>query len=268
MRILFVGDVVGEAGRRILKSGLRRVRQRHDPDLVVVNGENAAGGTGLTPATARDILDAGGDVITSGNHIWDRKEILPYLDAEERVLRPANYPGPAPGAGLLVAQARDGTPVAVVNLMGRVHMRDVDDPFRTADAILRELDGRAAVVLVDFHAEATSEKIALGWYLDGKVTAVLGTHTHVPTADERILPGGTAYISDVGMTGPYDSVIGVEKSQVIERFLTQRPVRFKPASGDPRLAGVLVEARPTDGRAVSIRRFCVRDRGGGLQLED
>jgi metallophosphoesterase (TIGR00282 family) len=259
MKILFVGDVVGGAGRRILRPALRDLRRRHRPDLVVVNGENAAGGNGLTPAIAKEILRAGCDVITTGNHVWDRKEIIPYLENESRVIRPANYPDPAPGAGTFIASAADGSPVAVVNLMGRLFMPAVNDPFRAADRILDSLLARTRLIVVDFHAEATSEKMAFGWHLDGRVTAVLGTHTHVPTADERVLPGGTAYISDVGMTGPYDSVIGVEKKLVLERFLTQRPVRLAPAAGDVRLAGVLVEADPSEGRALAIERILVKE---------
>ena len=254
MRALFVGDVFGSPGRRILKPGLRLLKERHDPDLVVVNGENAAAGAGLTPETADEIFRAGADVITSGNHVWDRKEVVPLLERNDRVLRPANYPDHAPGRGVCLLAARDETPVAIVNLQGRVFMAAVDDPFRAADRILAELRGRARVVLVDFHAEATSEKLAFGWYLDGRVTAVLGTHTHVPTADARIFPRGTAFVSDVGMTGPYASVIGMDKDIVVERFLTQRPIRMIPAEGgDLRVAAVLVEAAE-DGRARSIVR--------------
>jgi metallophosphoesterase (TIGR00282 family) len=260
MRLLCVGDVVGRAGRTILKPVLRRLRRRHRPELIVVNGENAAGGVGLTPKIADEIFGAGADVITTGNHVWRRNEILDYLERTERLLRPANYPDPAPGGGVCIVELPDGTPVAVVNLMGRLYMEAVDDPFRTADLILDELAGRARVVLVDFHAEATSEKVALGWYLDGRVSAVVGTHTHVPTADARVLPGGTAYVTDLGMTGPYDSVIGVEKSGALERFLTQRPLRLSPAEGDPRLCGVLIEVSEQSGRASSIVR--VEERPG------
>ena len=254
MRLLFVGDVFGSPGRRALKPGLRLLRARHSPDLVVVNGENAAAGAGLTPETAEEIFRAGADVITSGNHVWDRKEVGPLLERNGRVLRPANYPDPAPGSGVCLLPAADATPVAVVNLQGRVFMAAVDDPFRAMDAILHELQGRARVVLVDFHAEATSEKLAFGWYVDGRVTAVVGTHTHVPTADARVLPGGTAFVCDVGMTGPYASVIGMDKDVVVERFLTQRPFRMVPAEGgDVRVAAVLVECGD-DGRARSIVR--------------
>ncbi len=254
MRILFVGDVVAQAGRRVLKEGLRALRTSHRPDVIVVNGENSARGHGLTPRCAGRLFASGADVITSGNHVWDRHEVHRLLDDDPRVLRPANYPDPAPGGGVYVHEHPAAGPLAVVNLMGRLFMADVGDPFRAVDEILAELDGHARLVLIDFHAEATSEKIAFGWYVDGRATAVVGTHTHVATADERVLPGGTAYITDVGMTGPYDSVIGVDKAAVIERFRTQRPVRFTPADGDARLCGVLIEADPETGRAVSIER--------------
>ncbi len=259
MRILFVGDVVGPAGRRVLRSGLAALRGTLHPDLVIANGENSAGGNGVTPATAEEMFRAGCDVVTTGNHVWDRKEIVPYLERHARLLRPANYPEGVPGRGALVVTARDGTPVLVVNLMGRVYMPAVDDPFRTIDRILAELGPRSRISIVDFHAEATSEKIALSWYVDGRVSAVVGTHTHVPTADERVLPGGTACITDAGMTGPHDSVIGVEKGEVLERFLTQRPVRFTPARNDARLQAVLVEASPSNGLAQSIRRVELRE---------
>jgi metallophosphoesterase (TIGR00282 family) len=259
VRTLFVGDVFGSPGRRVLKPALRELRERHRPDLVVVNGENAAAGAGLTPDTADEIFRAGADVITTGNHVWDRKEVIPLLQRNERVLRPANYPDPAPGGGVCLVTAQDGTPVAIVNLQGRVFMASVDDPFRAADAILDELRGRARAVIVDFHAEATSEKLAFAWYVDGRVTAVLGTHTHVPTADARVLPRGTAFVCDVGMTGPYASVIGMDKDVVLERFLSQRPVRLVPAEGgDVRAAAVLVESGE-DGRARSIVRVDVRE---------
>jgi metallophosphoesterase (TIGR00282 family) len=218
-----------------------------------------ARGAGLTPATAEQMFRAGCDVVTTGNHVWDRREIVPYLESQPRLLRPANYPEPAPGSGVFIAEAANGVPVAVINLMGRVFMGDADDPFRAADAILRELHGRTRVILVDFHAEATSEKIAFGWHLDGRATAVIGTHTHVTTADERVLPTGTAYITDVGMTGPYDSVIGVEKERVLERFLTQRPTRYAPASSDVRLAGALIDLTPSNGHALSIRRILLEE---------
>jgi metallophosphoesterase (TIGR00282 family) len=260
IRVLFVGDVMGQAGRRFLRPALRRLRVVHDPHLVVVNGENAAGGYGLTPATAEELFRAGAEVITTGNHIWDRREIVDYLDKHERLLRPANYPAPAPGSGVCVLEVA-GRTVAVANLMGRLFMSDVDDPFRRADEILADLEPRTSTILVDFHAEATSEKIAMGWHLDGRVSAVIGTHTHVATADARVLPGGTAYVTDIGMTGAYDSVIGVRKEEALERFLTQRPVRLSPADGDVRLAGALVEIG-ANGRAASIRRLELPADGG------
>lgn len=262
MRALFVGDVVGGPGRAVLRAGLGSLIPELAPDVVIVNGENAAGGNGMTPATVDDMLRAGADVITSGNHVWDRMEVAQVLESNPRVLRPANYPDPAVGSGAVVFEARDGSRVAVINLMGRVFLPNLDDPFRTADALLAGPARRADAVIVDFHAEATSEKIALGWYLDGRVAAVVGTHTHVATADERVLPGGTAYITDVGMTGPHDSVIGVEKALVLERFLTQRPIRYVTAEGDARLSGVVVEIEPKTGRALSIRRLVWSARGG------
>jgi hypothetical protein len=257
VRILFVGDVVGRPGRRVLKKLLPHLRRELLPDLVIANGENCAGGIGMTPNTVQELFGAGCDVVTGGNHTWDRKEIVPLLDRSDRILRPANYPEPAPGRGVALVRAADGTEVAVLNLMGRVFMGALEDPFRTADRILQSLGGRPPVVVVDFHAEATSEKMALGWYLDGRVSAIVGTHTHVPTADERVSKAGTAYITDVGMTGPYDSVIGVEKADVLARFLTQRPCRFSTAKGDVRLSAVLLEIRPQDGRAERIERLSV-----------
>jgi metallophosphoesterase (TIGR00282 family) len=259
MRVLFVGDVVGSPGRRVLRAGLKRLRTEHAPDLVIANGENVAGGSGLTPDTVDEMVRAGCDVITSGNHVWDKKEIVPYLERHDRVLRPLNYPAPTPGNGSCIVEARDGTRVCVLNLMGRVFMPALDDPFRVADAFLRALPDPRPPVVVDFHAEATSEKVALGWYLDGRVAAVLGTHTHVATADERVLPRGTAYITDVGMTGPFDSVIGVEKEDVLERFLSQRPRRFRTAEGDARLNAVLLTIAPLTGRAESIVRIELRE---------
>jgi metallophosphoesterase (TIGR00282 family) len=258
MQILFVGDVVAQAGRRVLKDGLRALRRTHSPDLIVVNGENSARGHGLTPQCSDHIFRAGADVITSGNHIWDRREVIGLLERDPRVLRPANYPDPAPGSGVHLVEHPAFGQIAVINLMGRLFMADIDDPFRAIDDILDELRDHARLILIDFHAEATSEKIAFGWHVDGRVTAVVGTHTHIQTADERVLPGGTAYITDVGMTGPYDSVIGVEKTAVLERFRTQRPVRFTPAEGDPRLCGVLIDADPETGHANSIERIVWR----------
>jgi len=261
MRILFVGDVVGAPGRRILRGRLKGLQRDLAPDLTIVNGENAAGGAGLTTATAEELLAAGADVVTTGNHVWDKREVMGLLEREPRVLRPANYPEGSPGRGVIVVPAA-GARVAVVNLMGRVFMPLTDDPFRAADRILGELHGVADVVLVDFHAEATSEKMAFAWALDGRVAAVLGTHTHVATADERILPGGTAFITDVGMTGPFDSVIGVKKEQAIERFRTSRSVPYQTADGDVRLAAVRVDVDPASGRATAIERIELREGDG------
>ena len=263
MRILFVGDIFGRPGREIVRDHLADVVATRGIELVVANGENAAAGFGLTPSLAEEFLGLGIDVITSGNHVWDRREILDYFRSAERnggnarrVLRPANYPAGTPGLGWYEGQTRKGTPFAVINLQGRVFMVDNDDPFRTADTLLKTI--RARVILVDIHAEATSEKMAMGWYLDGRVTAVLGTHTHIPTADERVLPKGTAYLTDVGMTGPYDSIIGVEKEQVLQRFLTNIPTRFDPATRDVRFSAVVIDCDGESGRATAIERLVLR----------
>jgi len=259
-RILFIGDVFGRPGRRVLKETLPHLVKEYSPDLVLANGENAAAGFGITPALVEELLALGIAVLTSGNHIWDKKEILPYLGdhADGRLLRPANYPGPSPGHGLYVGRTRSEMNYAVMNLQGRIFMPPIDCPFRTADKLLEQISPEVKIRIVDMHAEATSEKLALGWYLDGRVTAVVGTHTHVPTADETVLPQGTAYVTDLGMTGPYDSVIGVEKRAVIEKFLSQVPARFDVAKGDVRLSAVLIEADPASGRAVSIQRIVRR----------
>jgi len=254
MKILFVGDVVGAPGRRILRARLPALKRETGTDLTIVNGENAAGGAGLTVATADEIFGAGADVVTTGNHVWDKREIVGLIERDPRILRPANYPEGSPGAGVAVVTA-GGVRVAVVNLMGRVFMPLVDDPFRAADRIVLGLKTEAQVVVIDFHAEATSEKMAFAWHLDGRVAAVLGTHTHVATADERVLPGGTAFITDVGMTGPFDSVIGVKKEQAIERFRTSRPIPYETADGDARLNAVRLTVDPASGRATSIARI-------------
>lgn len=261
MRILFVGDIFGQAGRRIVHEHLTHVIAGQKIDLVVVNGENSAGGFGITPAIAEEIFDLGAHVITTGNHVWDKREIIEYLQSvppqsherARRVLRPANYVAGTPGYGYYEGELPSGQTFAVISLQGRVFMGNTEDPFRTADSLLERI--RSKVVLVDFHAEATSEKAALGWYLDGRVTGVIGTHTHVPTADERVLRNGTAFQTDVGMSGPYESVIGVEKELVIARFLTGMPAKFEPAKGDPRMAAVIIECDGTTGRAHSIRRL-------------
>lgn len=254
MKLLFIGDIFGRPGRDLVRLGLDGLVRAHEIDLVIANGENAAGGNGITREIGDGLFAQGVDVITSGNHIWDKKEALDYINVEPRLLRPANYPD-APGRGSYVARTPAGRSVGVLNLMGRVHMGSLDDPFRAADREVALLAERTSIIVVDFHAEATSEKVAMGWYLDGRVTAVVGTHTHVQTADDRLLPGGTAYLTDVGMTGPHDGVIGVEKGPVIQRFLTGMPARFEAASGDPRLHAVVVTADESTGRASSILRL-------------
>ena len=254
MRCLMVGDVVARPGRRALKHGLRALRPELRPDLTVVNGENAARGNGITPTNAEEIFRAGADVITTGNHVWDRREVWDYLENEPRLIRPANYPEPAPGSGIFVTEVPGYGPIATINIMGRLFMSDVSDPFACIDDILREIKNEARCIIVDFHGETTSEKAAFATHVDGRVSAVVGTHTHIPTADERILPGGTAFITDLGMTGVYDSVIGVQKEIALERFRTQRPVRFEPAEGDASLCGVIIEIDPERGLARSIER--------------
>jgi metallophosphoesterase (TIGR00282 family) len=265
VRILFISDIVGKPGRRAVDARLGGLRKRFAIDLCVANGENAAGGFGLTPEIAEALLSGEIDVLTSGNHIWDRKEIVPALESNGRILRPANYPAGAPGRGSTLLGLDGGEKVGVVCLQGRVFMHETDCPFRTADALVRSLRRETPLIVIDFHAEATSEKIAMGWYLDGRVSAVIGTHTHVQTADERILPGGTAYITDAGMTGPFDSVIGTEKAAALERFLTQVPRRFGVAGGDVRLSGVVVSIDAATGRALAIERLQenVEEAGGG-----
>ena len=255
MKILFIGDTVGKAGRTIVHQHLKHLQEEYQVDLTILNCENAAAGFGITPKIADEFFDWGIDVLTSGNHIWDKKEILPYLDKNARLLRPANYPADNPGKGVSVLRTRSGEEAAVLNLQGRVFMPPTDDPFRVADAELAKLPKHIKVIFVDMHGEATSEKVAMGWYLDGRVSAVVGTHTHVPTADETILPGGTAFITDVGMAGPFYSVIGVVKEDVIRRFLTSIPSKFESASQDGRLNGVFVEIDSHTGKARHIERI-------------
>jgi hypothetical protein len=253
-RLLFLGDIVGRPGRDLVHRGLEAIVRHHAIDLVIANVENAAAGFGVTPDIADDLLERGIHVMTGGNHIWDKKEILPYIAEQPRLIRPANFPAGAPGSGHIVRRGANGVPVAVINLMGRVFMTPLDDPFRVALETIEAVRAEAKIVFVDFHAEATSEKVAMGWHLDGVATAVVGTHTHVQTADERALPGGTAYITDVGMTGPHDSVIGVVRQAVLQRFLTALPQRFETATENPRLHGVVVVADEATGRASSIDR--------------
>jgi metallophosphoesterase (TIGR00282 family) len=259
VNILLIGDVVGRPGRELVRKGLRALIDIHGLDFVIANAENAAAGFGVTKDIGDTLLESGIDVMTSGNHIWDKKEVIDYIKAEPRLLRPANYAPGVPGRGSYVAQAADGRAVGVINAMGRVFMLAIDDPFAT---VLREIDAirhRTRVIVVDFHAEATSEKIAMGWHLDGRVTAIIGTHTHVQTADERILPKGTAYLTDVGMTGPHDSIIGMEVEPSLARFLNGMPTKFEPASGNPRLNGVIVEADERSGLAKRITRISYSD---------
>jgi 2',3'-cyclic-nucleotide 2'-phosphodiesterase len=267
LRILFIGDIFGRPGRTIVREHLASLMKEHAVDLCIANGENAAGGFGLTPQIAEEFFDLGIEVITTGNHVWDKRELVDYFNAAvnepyspaRRVLRPANYPAGTPGIGVYEGSSRAGVPYAVVNLQGRVFMANIDDPFRVADKLLQSIT--AKVIFVDFHAEATSEKIALGWYLDGRVTALIGTHTHIPTADTRVLPSGTAYQTDVGMTGPYDSVIGVQKEQILQRFLTSLPGRFEAAVNDVRFCAVLVDCDEQTGKARRIRRIMVDENG-------
>jgi 2',3'-cyclic-nucleotide 2'-phosphodiesterase len=255
MILLFVGDVIGKPGRRALHSLLPRLVDRHRADYVVVNVENSAGGFGVTPEVLREIADLPIDVFTTGNHVWDKKEGVEILDRQPNLLRPANYPEGNPGKGLHVGETAAGIPVAVMNLEGMVFMSNLESPFHTADRLLKGLDSKVKVVMVDFHAEATSEKQAMGFYLDGRVSAVLGTHTHVPTADERVLPGGTALQTDVGMTGPYESIIGMRVDKVLKRFLLQTPSSLEVAKRDVRLAGAVIDIDETTGKARSIERL-------------
>jgi metallophosphoesterase (TIGR00282 family) len=263
LKILFIGDIFGRPGRTIVKDRLPELRRQHAVDLVIANCENAAAGFGITPSLAEELFDLGIDVMTTGNHVWDKREIIEYFQMADgnphsparRLLRPANFSQGLPGWGVYEGQ-KNNVAYAVVNLQGRVFMGACDDPFRYADRLLEQI--KAKIIFVDFHAEATSEKVAFGWYLDGRVTAVVGTHTHIPTADENILPKDTAFITDVGMTGPYDSVIGVKKELVIERFLTGMPARFEAANGDVRLCGVVVDCDDQTGRATRIERLMLR----------
>ncbi len=256
MNILFIGDIFAAAGRRIVADHLQDIIQTNQIDLAIANAENAAGGFGITPAIADELFGLGLDVLTSGNHVWDKRELYDYFARQPRLLRPANYPQ-APGSGVVVHRARNGVDCAVLNLQGRTYMPQIDCPFRKADQLLQELDPAVTVRFVDFHAEVTSEKMAMGWYLNGRVSAVIGTHTHVPTADTRILPGGTAYQTDCGMTGPYGSVIGVQTEIVIQRFLTGLPVRMEASRHSPELHAVIIEVDEATGKACAARRHAL-----------
>jgi metallophosphoesterase (TIGR00282 family) len=255
IRLLFIGDIVGRPGRDLVRQGLAGLVEYHRVDFVIANAENAAAGFGITREIGDQLLDLGIDVMTSGNHIWDKKEALDYIGAEPRLLRPANYPAGAPGNGSYLARTRGGVSIGVINVMGRVFMLNIDDPFAVVQREIERLRDRTRIIFVDFHAEATSEKIAMGWHLDGRVTAVVGTHTHVQTADDRVLPKGTAYLTDVGMTGPHDSIIGVEIAAALGKFLTALPAKFDTATGNPRLNAVLVDADEQTGRAIEIERL-------------
>jgi metallophosphoesterase (TIGR00282 family) len=258
LRVMLIGDAVGRPGREAVKKIVGRWREDGRADFVIANGENSAGGKGVTAGTISELLDAGVDLITTGNHVWDNKDVFRFIDSEPHMIRPANYPAAAriPGRGFAVAECRGaGIKVGVINLMGRVFMDALDCPFRAADAIIPEIRRETQIVFVDFHAEATSEKMALGWYLDGRVTCVFGTHTHVPTADERLLHQGTAFVTDIGMTGSFDSVIGVKQEQVLQRFLTALPNRYEVAEKNVRLTGALVTVDPETGKALAIERM-------------
>ena len=255
MHILFIGDIFGRPGREVAQRAIPALVRKYSLDLVVANVENSAAGFGVTGDIAETILKGGVDVMTSGNHVWDKKEVLDYIPRQPKLLRPANFPAGAPGRGSWIGKTRSGEPVAVINVMGRIFMAPLDDPFAV---VLREVEAaraKARVVIVDFHAEATSEKVAMGWHLDGRVTAIFGTHTHVQTADERILPKGTAYLTDVGMTGPHDSIIGVTIEAALGRFVSGLPAKFEAASGPGRLNAIVITADPATGKATGIERL-------------
>jgi metallophosphoesterase (TIGR00282 family) len=261
VNILFVGDIFGSAGRKIVREHIDHVRKAHEVELVIINAENAAGGFGLTPQIAEEIFDLGADVLTTGNHAWDKRDLIDYMNSApaesserpRRVLRPANFQPGLPGYGVYEGTTQSGVDYAVIELQGCVFMNTTNDPFYAVNTLLSGI--KAKVIVVDFHAEATSEKVAMGWHLDGRVTAVLGTHTHIPTADEQVLPGGTAFQTDVGMSGPYDSVIGVEKELVLRKFLTGMPCKFEAAKGNPKMCAALVACDPMTGRATWIQRI-------------
>lgn len=257
MRILFIGDIVGKPGREAIRQLLKKMIGEYAVEFTIANGENAAGGMGITPAIAVEILHQGVDLLTSGNHIWAKKEIYPFLEEEKRILRPANYPPQVPGRGVGLFQSKNGEKIGAMNLEGRVFMKHLDCPFRIGEKEIEALRKETPIVVVDFHAEATSEKMAMGWFLDGRVSAVLGTHTHVQTSDEKILEGGTAYITDVGMTGPLDSVIGIRKQVAVNRLLTQIPWKYDVATGGVELQGVIIDVEGETGRARSIQRVRV-----------
>jgi 2',3'-cyclic-nucleotide 2'-phosphodiesterase len=255
MRIFFIGDIFGKPGRRLVQEKLTGLLREYRIDFCIANAENAAAGFGVTPQIADDLLKAGIDVLTSGNHIWDKRAAVPYMAEQPRLLRPHNYPKGVPGTGIYIGESKTGVRIGVLNLQGRVFMAPIDCPFTVGLEAVEQIRKETSIILVDFHAEATSEKQALGWYLDGRVSAVMGTHTHVLTADERLLPRGTAYMTDLGMTGPHDSIIGSEQRLALDRFLLQTPNHLEPASGNLRITGAVVEVDETSGRALSIKRI-------------
>jgi len=262
LKILFIADIVGRAGRRAVSQFLPKILSRHSIDFVLANGENAAGGLGITPQVAEELLSGGVDLLTSGNHVWEKREILTFMDSGKRLIRPANYPEGTPGYGTALIATPMNTRIGILNLEGRVFMKNLDCPFVAAKREIERLKKEVEIIIVDFHAEATSEKVALGWFLDGEVSAVIGTHTHVQTADEKILPKGTAYITDVGMTGPIYSVIGMKKEIVVKRFLTQIPQKFEVAKGDIQLQGVIIGIDTKTGKSTSIERINITSING------
>jgi len=257
LRILFIGDIIGRVGRRAIGNFLPKIIDKEQIGFVIANGENLAGGIGITPDTAKELFKMGVDVITTGNHVWKKKEIIPYLKEEERILRPINYPELAPGRGFGIYNKEDKK-VGVINAEGRIFMNSLDCPFRTTLDAVEKIKGLTPIIIVDFHAEATSEKEALGWFLDGKVSALIGTHTHVQTNDDRVFPGGTGYITDVGMTGPVDSVIGINKDIAIKRFLSQMPYKFEVAKGEVELNGVIIDVEDISGKCINISKIKVK----------
>ncbi|MFC1807499.1 TIGR00282 family metallophosphoesterase [Candidatus Omnitrophota bacterium] len=258
MRVLLIGDITGSPGRKIVKSKIKELQKPEGIDFIIANAENAAGGSGVTEPIAEELFSYGIDVITTGDHIWKKKEVAEYISGEARLLRPANYPPEAPGFGCGVFKTKSGVEVGVINLLGRVFMEPIECPFRKAAECIKKIKEKTSLIFVDFHAEATSEKIAMGWYLDGKVSCVFGTHTHVQTADEKILPKGSAYITDLGMAGPFDSVIGRKKEQILERFITQMPVRFQMAEENVQMHGAIVDVDEKTRKATAIKRIQVK----------
>jgi 2',3'-cyclic-nucleotide 2'-phosphodiesterase len=258
MRFLFVGDVYGRVGRQMIQEYLPRLKTTYRPSITIINGENSAGGKGITEEIYKFLMESGADVVTLGNHAWDHKDIFEFIDSAKRLVRPANYPEGAPGTGLVFTNF-NGQEVAVINLQGRVFLPAIDCPFKKADELIEQARKRTSLIFVDFHAETTSEKLAMGWYLDGRVTAVVGTHTHVQTADERILPEGTAFLTDVGMTGPYNGIIGVKREIVIRRFLNSLPARFESETGPGQLSACVIDVIPETGKAKKIQRILINE---------